>query len=51
MTDPTRDHEDLYQRVAAILEVARSQEARTANTAMVHAYWLVGREIVEGDSR
>src|ERR1041384_2384874 len=39
--------ERLYKRVARILEKARSQVARTINTAMVHAYWHVGREIVE----
>src|SRR5882672_8639821 len=39
--------EQLYKRVARILEEARSQVARTVNTAMVHAYWHVGREIVE----
>ena len=37
----------LFGRVAEILEQARSQVARTVNTAMVAAYWLVGREIVE----
>jgi hypothetical protein len=37
----------LYQRVAQILEQARGQVARSVNTAMVQAYWLVGREIVE----
>ncbi len=37
----------LYFRVAEILEQARAQVARTVNTAMVTAYWLVGREIVE----
>jgi hypothetical protein len=37
----------LYERVARILEEARSQVARTVNTAMVHAYWHIGREIVE----
>jgi predicted nuclease of restriction endonuclease-like (RecB) superfamily len=39
--------EQLYKRVARILEQARSQIARTVNSAMVHAYWHVGREIVE----
>lgn len=39
--------EHLYGRVAQILEQARSQVARTVNTAMVQAYWLIGREIVE----
>lgn len=33
--------------MAEILEAARTQVARTVNTAMVYAYWLVGREIVE----
>ena len=39
--------ERLYARIASILEQARGQVARTINTAMVQAYWLVGREIVE----
>jgi hypothetical protein len=39
--------EQLYDRVAQIFEQARSQVARTVNTAMVQAYWLIGREIVE----
>jgi len=39
--------EQLYSRIASILEQARGQVARTINTAMVQAYWLVGREIVE----
>ena len=51
MSNMTREHDDLYQRVAEILEAARSQVARTVNTAMVHAYWLVGREIVEVEQR
>jgi predicted nuclease of restriction endonuclease-like (RecB) superfamily len=42
---------DLYKRVAAILEEARSRVARTVNTAMVHAYWFIGREIVEIEQR
>ena len=39
--------EQLYERVADILEQARGHVARSVNTAMVNAYWLVGREIVE----
>jgi hypothetical protein len=39
--------EHLYERVAAILDDARARVARTVNTAMVHAYWSIGREIVE----
>jgi hypothetical protein len=51
MSNMTREHDDLSQRVTEILEAARSQIARTVNTAMVHAYWLVGREIVEVQQR
>lgn len=47
--------DQLYQRIAQILEQARGQVARTVNTAMVHAYWHIGREIVavtqEGEAR
>ncbi|MBK7077255.1 MAG: DUF1016 family protein [Myxococcales bacterium] len=43
--DPAADQ--LYGRIAQILEQARGQVARTVNTAMVHAYWHIGREIVE----
>jgi predicted nuclease of restriction endonuclease-like (RecB) superfamily len=42
-----RDDDELYERVAQILEQARGQVARSVNTAMVQAYWLIGREIVE----
>lgn len=37
----------LYREVRAVLESARSTAARAVNTAMVHAYWQVGRLIVE----
>lgn len=39
--------EHLYERIASILDEAHSRVARSVNTAMVHAYWLIGREIVE----
>jgi hypothetical protein len=39
--------ERLYHRISAILGEARTRIARSVNTAMVHAYWFVGREIVE----
>jgi predicted nuclease of restriction endonuclease-like (RecB) superfamily len=44
---PARREEALFRRVAEIMESARGQVARTENSAMVHAYWLIGREIVE----
>ncbi|HET9626238.1 MAG TPA: PDDEXK nuclease domain-containing protein [Kofleriaceae bacterium] len=43
----TRVDDDLFARVARILDDARSHVARTVNTTMVSAYWLIGREIVE----
>lgn len=48
LTTPT---DQLYRRVASILEQARSRVARTVNTAMVHTYWLIGREIVLVEQR
>ena len=39
--------EPLYERIHAILTAARTNVARTVNTEMVRAYWLIGREIVE----
>lgn len=41
----------LFARVVEIIEVARGQVARSVNTAMVQAYWLIGREIVEVEQR
>jgi hypothetical protein len=50
MNVPTRSIEDqLYTRITTILDDARTKVARTVNTAMVHAYWLIGRELVEID--
>src|SRR5688500_4944532 len=37
----------LYQRVAQILDAGRGQVVRSVNTAMVHSYWLIGREIIQ----
>lgn len=45
--DSTRAVEPLIERVVTILEEARSQVVRTVNSAMVLAYWHIGREIVE----
>lgn len=39
--------EPLYGRIYAILTAARTNVARSVNTEMVRAYWLIGREIVE----
>jgi hypothetical protein len=34
----------LFKRVAEIIESARGRVARSVNSAMVQAYWLIGRE-------
>jgi predicted nuclease of restriction endonuclease-like (RecB) superfamily len=47
LTDPTE--ETLFERSVKIIEAARAHVSRTVNTSMVHAYWLIGREIVEVD--
>jgi predicted nuclease of restriction endonuclease-like (RecB) superfamily len=39
--------DELFGRVASILEQARSNVVRTVNTTMVTAYWMIGREIVQ----
>jgi hypothetical protein len=52
MSESLSGSEDyLYDRIATILDSARSRVARSINTAMVQAYWLIGREIVEVDQR
>ena len=43
----TRSTEPLYSEVRAVLEAARSHAYRAVNSAMVQAYWNVGRLIVE----
>jgi hypothetical protein len=42
---------DLFERVAAILESARSNIVRSVNSQMIIAYWLIGREIVEDEQK
>lgn len=43
------DNEALTMRLVSIVEQAREHVSRSVNTAMVQAYWLMGREIVESD--
>ena len=40
-------NDTLFDRVATILEEARSNVVRAVNSNMVIAYWLIGREIVQ----
>lgn len=44
---PNLDGEQLFDRVASILEQARGNVVRAVNSNMVTAYWLIGREIIE----
>lgn len=48
-SDPAlfRSVEPLYQAIRAVLESARAGAYRAINTAMVRAYWNVGRLVVE----
>jgi len=39
--------DELFTRVVGIIEAARQHVVRSVNTAMVQAYWFIGREIVE----
>lgn len=43
--------QSLFNRVVSILEESRLHVAKTVNSAMVIAYWLIGREIVEAMQR
>ena len=55
MAESDKQVDELYARIASIIEQARGTVARTINTAMVQAYWHIGRELVEteqgGESR
>lgn len=45
--DPSTPPDELFGRVAHILDQARGNVVRAVNTQMVWAYWLIGREMVE----
>ncbi|MBK7074578.1 MAG: hypothetical protein IPH44_20005 [Myxococcales bacterium] len=46
-SSPARLEDALFARVLQIVDAARGHAARSVNTTMVHAYWMIGREIVE----
>ena len=48
---PAPDNAAVFDRIVDILEGAHSHVARTVNSAMVVAYWLIGREIVEEEQK
>ena len=45
------DFQQTYERIRAILSDARSRAYRAINTAMVAAYWEIGRTIVEQEQQ
>ncbi len=50
-TKPAPEINRLYKRVCEILEASRQRVARTVNTEMVQAYWLIGQAIVEQEQK
>jgi len=47
----TRTYNNLFQRIAEILNQARTTVVREINRAQVLAYWEIGREIVEFEQK
>lgn len=48
---PDTGQAELLARIRHIWEAARTQAARSVNTAHVCANWLIGRQIVEAEQR
>lgn len=46
-TESTALPPELYQQIHGILHAARQQSYRAVNTAMIEAYWQIGRRIVD----
>lgn len=47
LSAPASEVDGLFDRVVAILDLAREHVVRAVNSEMVIAYWHIGREIVE----
>ena len=47
--DATIGNGEIYNRIRAILDAARMQAVQAVNSTQVVAYWLIGREIIEGE--
>jgi predicted nuclease of restriction endonuclease-like (RecB) superfamily len=43
--------DEFYRRVIEIIEGARTHVTRSVNVAMIHSYWLIGREIIEEEQK
>lgn len=48
---PSKQHNALLQEIRDILEQARQKVATAVNSAMVFAYWEIGKRIVEEEQR
>lgn len=44
---PSSGNEELYILIRKVLNEAKQNISRTVNSTMVHAYWQVGKYIVE----
>lgn len=51
MKKKTIVREELYESIKRIIESARKKVNRAVNSAMVEAYWLIGRLIVEEEQK
>lgn len=47
--NPATAIDQAYKSIRTILEKARSKSFKAVNTIMVHAYWNIGKVIVEGE--
>lgn len=47
----TKNAEQLYRSIQEVIESSRAVAFRVANTSMVHAYWNIGRLIVEQEQK
>lgn len=48
---PVNAIEQTYKSIKTVLEKARSKSFKAVNTAMVRAYWHVGKIIIEGEQQ
>ncbi len=51
MKEKRLSQESLFIRISQIIEISRSRIAKTINTQMVSAYWLIGKEIVSEEQK
>lgn len=47
----TDKYSGLFERISSIIESSRARAAAAVNEVMIHAYWNIGREIVEQEQK